>query len=40
MNRPEEAQEQFSTARELVKELAATVPDETLQDNFLQRAAV
>ncbi len=38
MNRPEEAQEQFSTAHELVKELAATVPDETLQDNFRQRA--
>jgi tetratricopeptide (TPR) repeat protein len=40
MNRPEEAQEHFSTARELVKELAATIPEGALQDSYLQRALV
>jgi tetratricopeptide (TPR) repeat protein len=38
MNRQSEAEEQFSTARELIEELADTVPDEAVKDNFLQRA--
>jgi DNA-binding SARP family transcriptional activator/Flp pilus assembly protein TadD len=37
-NRKKEAQEAFSSARELINELAATIPDQTLKDNFLQGA--
>jgi adenylate cyclase len=38
MNRTVEAEAQFSTARELVQELADTVPNEALKDHFLHRA--
>jgi tetratricopeptide (TPR) repeat protein len=38
MNRPEEAQEHFSTACELIEELAMTISDGTLKDNYRQRA--
>jgi tetratricopeptide (TPR) repeat protein len=38
MDRKREAEEAFSAARELVQELAATIPDEALKDNFLQGA--
>ena len=38
MGRQREAQREFSTARDLVEELAATVPDEALRDYFLQEA--
>ena len=33
-----EAEKEFSAACELIEELVATVPDETLKDNFLQGA--
>ena len=33
-----EAEQAFATARTLIKELAATIADEPLRDNFLQRA--
>jgi adenylate cyclase len=33
-----EAEEKFSTARQLIQELAGTVPDEALRDRFLRRA--
>jgi DNA-binding SARP family transcriptional activator len=38
MNRQSEAEEEFSTARQLIDELADTVPDEAVKANFLQRA--
>ncbi|MBN1400188.1 MAG: AAA family ATPase [Anaerolineae bacterium] len=38
MNHHLEAQEEFSTARDLIEELAATIPDEALRDGFLQGA--
>jgi tetratricopeptide (TPR) repeat protein len=38
MGRQSEAEKEFSTARELVEELANTVPDRELRDNFLRRA--
>ncbi|MFQ5873720.1 MAG: hypothetical protein ACE5JL_07950, partial [Dehalococcoidia bacterium] len=38
MNRQSEAEEEFSTARQLIKELADTVPDGELRNSFLQRA--
>ena len=38
MNRQLEAEEEFSTARQLIGELADTVPDEAVKANFLQRA--
>jgi tetratricopeptide (TPR) repeat protein len=38
MNRQAEAEQEFSTARELIEDLAATIPDDALQDNFLRRA--
>ncbi|MCJ7550259.1 MAG: tetratricopeptide repeat protein [Anaerolineae bacterium] len=38
MGRPSEAENEFATARELVAELADTVPDGDLRDNLLQRA--
>jgi tetratricopeptide (TPR) repeat protein len=34
----EEAEKAYSTARMLIEELAATLPDESLRDNFLQKA--
>jgi tetratricopeptide (TPR) repeat protein len=37
-DRPSLAEEEFSTARALVEELAAAIPDEALRDHFLQRA--
>src|SRR5256714_6784023 len=33
-----EAEQAFATARTLIEELAATIADESLRDNFLQRA--
>jgi DNA-binding NarL/FixJ family response regulator len=33
-----EAEQAFATARTLIEELAATIADEPLRDNFLQRA--
>jgi hypothetical protein len=36
MGRREEAQDEFYTARELVDNLATTILDQTLKDNFLQ----
>jgi tetratricopeptide (TPR) repeat protein len=38
MGRQSEAEKEFSTARELVEELANTVPDRELRDSFLRRA--
>jgi len=38
MGRPEAAGKEFSAARALIDELAATVPDETLRDQFRQGA--
>jgi hypothetical protein len=38
MDRQPEAEMEFATARELVEELADTVPTGELRDNFLQRA--
>jgi DNA-binding SARP family transcriptional activator len=38
MDRQPEAEEEFSTARELVGELADTIPGQGLRDSFLQRA--
>jgi adenylate cyclase len=38
MNRRSEAETEFSTARKLAEELADTIPDEALKDNFVQRA--
>lgn len=38
MNRQEEAQNENSIARELVDNLATTIPDQNLKDNFLQVA--
>ncbi len=38
MDRQSEAEEQLSTARKLVDELADTLPDEELRNSFLQRA--
>jgi tetratricopeptide (TPR) repeat protein len=38
MGRPSEAEQEFSNARELIQELADTVPDGELRDTFLQRA--
>jgi adenylate cyclase len=38
MDRQAPAEQEFSVARELIQELAATIPDKTLRDNFLQRA--
>jgi tetratricopeptide (TPR) repeat protein len=38
MNRQSEAEEEFSTARQLIEELADTVPDEAVKANFLHRA--
>ncbi len=37
-DRPAEAEEAFSTAREIIQELGDTIPDETLRDNFVQGA--
>jgi adenylate cyclase len=37
-DRPTEADDEFSTARALIQELAGTVPDEALRDQFLRRA--
>jgi DNA-binding CsgD family transcriptional regulator len=34
----EEAEKAYSAARTLIEELAATMPDESLRDNFLQKA--
>ena len=34
----EEAEKTYTTARTLIEELAATLPDETLRDNFLHKA--
>ncbi len=39
MNQQMEARKEFSVARELIEELAATVPDEGLKVKFLQRAS-
>ncbi len=36
----EEAEKTYTTARTLIEELAATMPDETLRDNFLHKAMV
>jgi len=36
--RNSEAEQAFATARTLIEELAATITDESLQDNYLQRA--
>ena len=36
--RKTEAEQAFATARTLIEELAATITDEPLRDNFLQRA--
>jgi tetratricopeptide (TPR) repeat protein len=38
MNRQNKAQQTVSTAHELIKELADTIQDKVLQDNFLQHA--
>ena len=38
MKRDTEAEEAYSAARNLIEELAATIPDEALRDNFFQRA--
>jgi tetratricopeptide (TPR) repeat protein len=38
MGRQSEAEREFSNARELVQELADTVPDGDLRDNFFRRA--
>jgi hypothetical protein len=38
VGRQSEAVEAFATARELVEELADTIPNGELRDNFLQRA--
>lgn len=38
MNYQKEAHKEFSTARELIEALAATIPDGALKDNFLQGA--
>jgi tetratricopeptide (TPR) repeat protein len=38
MNRRSEAEAEFSTARELVRELAGTVPDEALKEHFVHAA--
>ncbi len=38
MSRQSEAEQEFSTTRELIEELAGTVPDEALKDCFLYRA--
>jgi tetratricopeptide (TPR) repeat protein len=38
MGRQSEAEREFATARELIQELADTVPDGELRDNFLRRA--
>jgi hypothetical protein len=38
MNRQSEAEEEFSTAHQLIEELADTVPDEAVKAKFLQRA--
>jgi tetratricopeptide (TPR) repeat protein len=38
MSRQDEAQDEFSIARELINNLATTIPDQTLKDNFLQGA--
>jgi hypothetical protein len=37
-NRPLEAEEEFSTARGLIEEVGATVPDPALRDHFVARA--
>jgi tetratricopeptide (TPR) repeat protein len=36
--RPAKAQREFSAARDLVRELADTIPDKVLKDNFYQKA--
>jgi len=38
MNYQTEARKEFSAARDLIQELAATIPDKALKENFLQRA--
>jgi len=38
MNYRTEARKEYSAARELIQELAATIPDKALKENFLQRA--
>lgn len=38
LNQPFEAQKEISAARKLIEELAATIPDKALKDNFLQHA--
>ncbi len=38
MNRPAEAEAEFSTACKLVQELADTVPEAMLRENLVQRA--
>ena len=38
MNQETEAESEISTARELVQELACTLPDEALKDHFLHLA--
>jgi hypothetical protein len=38
MEHNEAAEKEFSAARALIDELAATLPDETLKANFLQGA--
>jgi tetratricopeptide (TPR) repeat protein len=38
MGRKENAEEEFSAARSLIVEMATTIPDEELKDNFRQRA--
>lgn len=38
INDQEEARKEYASARELIQELASTVPDEALKENFLQGA--
>jgi hypothetical protein len=37
-NRRTAAETEFAAARRQIEELAATIPDQSLKDNFLQRA--
>ena len=38
MNQRPEAEQALEAARTLIEELAATIPNQALKDNFLQRA--